>query len=271
MDELCKGGCRQLRRRTVFHRTINLVQKERLMAKHIKFFVLPIFFVCVALLFGVASTRAATITSNLGNTSSGLSDGDLPVLVGPPFPDIISVQGGQPAPFDQGYGLEVAGIGANFSVNWTHSFGAIVDSIVSASLTIGIYDHDSAASGSQLSLFDLDGADLTATLNALFETPGDGEEQEYNVYTVALPGSVLPSLADGSLLAQLDLDGPGQVRPLFPLPGPNPVEEVEFNGAHLIFSTLTIETQPVPESSTLALMGLGNIGLLFYRRRRELT
>ena len=134
-------------------------------------------------------------------------------------------------------------------------------------MTIGIYDHDSAASGSQLSLFDLDGADLTATLNALFETPGDGEEQEYNVYTVALPGSVLPALADGSLLAQLELNGPGLVRPLFPLPGPNPVEEVEFNGAHLIFSTLTIEI--IPEPSTLALMGLGSIGQMFYRGRRK--
>ena len=241
------------------------------MTRHVKFFLLAIFFICVTLLFGVASPRAATVTSNLGNTSSGLNDGDLPVLVGPPFPDIISAQGGQPAPFDQGYGLEVAGIGTNFSTNWTHSFGAIVDPIVSASLTIGIYDHDSAASGSQLSLFDLDGADLTAALNALFETPGDGEEQEYNVYTVALPGSVLTSLADGSLLAQLGLDGPGLVRPLFPLPGPNPVEEVEFNGAHLIFSTLTIETQPIPESSTLALMGLGSIGLLFCRRRQKLA
>ena len=99
----------------------------------------------------------------------------------------------------------------------------------------------------------------------LFETPGDGEEQEYNVYTVSLPGSALPVLADGSLQVQLDLDGPGLVRPLFPLPGPNPPVEVEFNGAHLIYSKLIIETQIIPEPSASVLVGLGMLGLLLYR------
>jgi hypothetical protein len=245
--------------------TENHNAKERFMGRYTRFFKFAIFFTTMILCLGLADAYAATITSNLGNTSSGLSNGDQPVLVGPPFPDIITIQGGQPAPFDQGYGLEIDGIGTNFSVNWTHSFGAVTDQIVSASLEIGIYDHDSSASGSQVSLLDLDGTDLTAALNALFETPGDGEELEYNVYTVTLPGSALPALADGLLQVQLDLDGPGLVRPLFPLPGPNPPVEVEFNGAHLIYSTLIVETQIIPEPSALVLVSLGTIGLLLHR------
>jgi hypothetical protein len=211
---------------------------------------------------------AATITSSLGNTASGFSDGNKPAafLVG-------GAQAGQPAPFNQSYGNDE--LGPNFSETWTHSFGAIADPILSASITIGIYEHDSAASGSQLSLFSVDSTDLTAELDAMFEALGDGEDGEYNEYSLALPGTAFAALADGSALVSLTLDGPGLVTPLFPLPGPNPPEERDNNGANIIFSSLSITTRDagvIPEPSTLVIWSvLGAMGLVFARRRRKKT
>ncbi len=210
---------------------------------------------------------AAVIISDLGNTTSGLSDGDKPTV-----PALATVQSGQPAPFDTGYGNDILD-DSNFMQSWMHSYGPIVDSILSATITIGIADHDSAASGSQLALFTLDGNPFTAALDALFEAGGGSEDTEYNVYSLVLPGSLFADLADGTITAQLDLDEPGLVTPLFPLPGPNPAVDSTSNGAFLIFSTLEIETgvTPVPEPGTLSLMTTFGIllGAWSLRRRRR--
>jgi hypothetical protein len=210
--------------------------------------------------------NAAMIISDLGNTASSLNDGDKPSVV----PDLVGAQGGQPAPFDMGYGTDGLFAG-NFMQGWTHNYAPIVDTILSATVRIGIADHDSAASGSQLGLFTLDGNPLTTELDALFEA-GGGADTEYNVYSLALPGSIFADLADGSMTAQLNLAGPGLVTPLIPLPGPNPPTETTTNGAFLIFSTLEIETGvvPVPEPGTLLLMSTFGIllGAKPLRRRR---
>ena len=204
--------------------------------------------------------HAAIITTSLGNTSPGFNDGDTPTT-----PQVGSAQGGQPVPFDQGYGTDGL-FGGNFDQSWTHTFAAITDPILSASLTIGIVDHDSSATGSQLGLFALDGNELTSDLDALFEAGGGSLDLEYNVYTIDL-AALIADLADGSVSVALRLAGPGLVTPLFPNPGPP--QETTTNGANLIFSTLTIETrdgQPVPDPATLSLALLA-FGPLLWRRR----
>ena len=210
---------------------------------------------------------AAMIQSDLGNTAPGFSDGDKPSVV----PQLATAQAGQPATFDMGYGNDVFPA-SSFVQGWTHNYGPIIDPILSATITIGIADHDSAASGSQLGLFTLDGNSLTMALNALFEASG-GADTEYNVYSLALPGSIFADLADGSMTAQLNLTGPGLVTPLFPLPGPNPPIESAGNGAFLIFSTLKIETgvAPVAEPGTLLLLSTFAmlLGVMPSRRRRK--
>ena len=197
------------------------------------------------------------------------------------MPQVGAVQGGQPAPFDSGKGSDNLAFLGTFDEAWSHAFGAIADPILNASLTIGIFDHDSAASGSQVASFTLDGVNATATLDALFETPGDGEQvagqgSEFNIYTIDLLALGLAGdLADGTLNAALELQGPALIDQLsFPGPVFNVVEvDVGTNGANLIFSTLTIETrdqQPpvLPAPATLALLGLGLLGVLTGRARR---
>jgi hypothetical protein len=214
---------------------------------------------------GLQPAAAAIMTSSLGNTASGFGDGSTPAafLVG-------GAQAGQPSPFDTGYGTDGL-FGGNFAQTWSHTYAAIANPILSASITIGIYDHDSAASGSQLSLFDIDGTDYTTNLDSLFETAGDGADLMYNEYTLSLGAGTFAALADGTALITLNLMGPGLVTPLFPLPGPNPPTETTSNGANLIFSTLNIEYQdapsavPIPAALPLFASALFAIGV--FRRR----
>ena len=92
-------------------------------------------FAALMMLLGVSfGAHAATITTTLGNDTPGFNDGDTPPLV----PDILNAQSGQPAPFDVGIGHEL--FGPDFSASWTFNYGALLDPIQSADITIGILD-----------------------------------------------------------------------------------------------------------------------------------
>jgi hypothetical protein len=216
---------------------------------------------------GLQAASAAMYTSSLGNLIRGYNDGDSPAVVDlgqvlpPPFV--------RPHPFDRGHGSDVLSFMGNFDESWTHSYGAIAEEILSASITIGIYDHDSAATGSQLSSFVVESLDRTAMLNAQFEVAGDGLDGMYNEYTINLDVSIFASLADGSALVSLALQGPGLQTCAFayscsPLPA-GTVLETTTNGANLIYSTLTINTVPIPAAAPLFLSAIAAFGL--YRRR----
>ena len=211
-----------------------------------------------------AAANAAIMTSTLGNDSPGFNDGDATTLA-----QLTTAQSGQPAPFDAGKGNDVL-LNASLSESWQFTFAAVVDPIVSATLTLGIADHDSEATGNQVSSYTLDGNSLTADLNSEFEGRG-GSDTEYNVYSLVLNASLFTFLADGNVSIALALNAPGLVTPLFPLPGPNPAIDSASNGAFLVFSSLTIETSdgtPVPEPTTLSLAALGLGGMMWRRRRR---
>jgi len=213
-----------------------------------------------------AATAATITTTTLGNTTPGFNDGDTPDV----FPDVIVAQTGQDAPFNAGCGGDVI---ENCSTGWLFSYGALADPILSASLTLGIVDHDSDAGGSQLGSFTLDTfSDLTARLDTEFEATGGGDGM-YNVYTIDLAG-FFADLADGSALISLALQGNGlqTCTLVFICPGAPVVSETAFNGANLIFSTLTIETQdttippvPIPAAAPLFLSAIAAFSL--YRRR----
>jgi hypothetical protein len=160
---------------------------------------------------------------------------------------------GEPEPFDAFKGNDA---GVNFSETWTFSYGAL-SNITAASLSLGIFDHDSQAAGSQVSAFSIDGIDLTSLLDAAFESFG-GAQLEYNVYTIALPVSILSALADGIATVSLTLKEPGlqgNSNSSSPTPG---------NGAGLDFSTLSITSQSttIPEPSySPALLAVGGIAM----------
>lgn len=205
------------------------------------------------------------MTQTLGNGASGLIHGDLTTTL-----ELLLVQGGQDAPFDQGYGHSL--FGPSFSGSWIFDYTAITETILSATLTIGIADHDSMASGDQVASYMIDGNDVTSGLNTAFESVG-GADTEYNVYSLGLSAATFAGLADGTAAASLGLQGPGLVAELDFSTGDTTVIESIHNPANLIFSTLTIvfedSTNPpipqVPEPSTLILFSLG---LLIIGRRK---
>lgn len=210
------------------------------------------------------TANAGLITSTLGSdpATSTFVDGQ---LLG--ISDLLGL------PTAMAYDTNVDGSDPiiNYDSTWTHSFGVITDTILSAQFTIGIYDNDSASDGSQLGAFSLDSVDHSATLDALFEGSG-GAQNQYNVYSFSLDAGFLAQLADGFLSAGLTLAGPV----FSPAPLPFLLDETyDFNGAQLIFSNLSITTQvqppvpnPVPEPSVLALLVTG-FGIVFARRKAK--
>ena len=153
--------------------------------------------------------------------------------------------------------------GGNFSASWTFNYVPFVEPIASASITIGILDHDSAASGNQVNSFLVGGNDMTSALNTAFESAG-GSNGEYNVYTLGLDSSVFASL-DGSVTVSLALMGPGLQTALIG----GAITETPSNGAHLIYSSLTVNPVPIPAAAPLFLSALAALGFIGRRRRRN--
>lgn len=216
--------------------------------------------IVVPAMFAVASlnANAILITSTAGNGAHGLTNGAVTNLV----PDILNAQAGQAAPFDTGYGNELFGNAP--LLNWAFpGLPIITDTILSATLTLGLFDLDTASSGSQLDQFLIDGVDQTAALDALFEAANSGDNV-YNEFTLNLGPAFFASLADGTFTAGIDIGGSGLQTALIG----GGVSETQENGFHLIFAQLNITTQDsttpppsVPEPATFVLMLAALAGL----------
>lgn len=140
---------------------------------------------------------------------------------------------GEPAPFNTYIGDDT-GTNSNFNASWTFNYGAI-SGITSASISIGILDADTAATGSQVGAFSVNGIDLTSLLNTAFEA-NPVATNVYAIYSIVLPTTTFSSLSTGSAAFSLALQGPGLAV----------LGETPFNGAALDFSTLNISNQVTP-------------------------
>jgi uncharacterized protein (TIGR03382 family) len=210
---------------------------------------------CGVLMFVVLASPAgaALITSTLG--AQDFADG-----VTTTSGAFLTAGSGEPVPFD---GVLIGSDSAsNFNATWAFSYSPIIFPILTATLTFGIFDHDSAASGSQVSSFVLNGSqNLTSNLDSLFEA-SQGAQSQVRVYTLVLPGSTFAALASGTASFNLILQGPGL----------GVLGETGFNGAGLDFATLEITAQdevPEPGAMTLCLLGLSSLAVLGLRRRRQ--
>jgi hypothetical protein len=193
----------------------------------------------------LASSWAPALALAVQLGDQDFANGAITALFNPP-----SV--GEPVPFDQFRGDDNA---IDFSESWTFNFPP--GPYTSGTITIGIFDHDSASPGSQLASFGFDGNDLTAALDLLFESSG-GAQLEVNVYTVALPAATLADLADGSATFALTLQGPTLSGLGVVLPN---------NGAGLDFSRLDLEGTRVSAPSAAALLLTGLLVLAMTRAR----
>ena len=216
-------------------------------------------------------SNAGIINITLGNGGSGLTDGDV-------VPDLLVdlAQSGQPSPFDNLIGNDLTSDPGN--VNWLFNYGVITDTIISVSFSLGIWDLDSSASGSQLDAFSLDGTSLTTSLDTLFESGGGTSNHEYNIFSFNLDSSFFTDLIDGIFSVDLNIGGKG-----LKIGGTQDsgVTDASFNGYRLVYSSLTIETQDfaepdpdpeppsVPEPTTLAIFALGIIALSLKRVRDQ--
>lgn len=159
-------------------------------------------------------------------------------------------------------GAITSGIGSGF----TH---VTFNSVTSANLTVGLWDHDSAAPGDQVYLFEVSPLGLglpdwflTEQLNSALNTYG-GTQNEYNVYTIPLDSDIF---SHNTISFSLNFNGPG----LLGTPGESGTLS-SFNNVGVDFvnisgeGDITIHSSPisVPEPSTVILLSCVLAGLGF--------
>jgi len=202
-----------------------------------------------AILLVVTPLAKADTVTPLGNTASGFANGSTQTSS-----NVLNAQSGQPAPFNTPCGSDAL---SNCSTSWTFTYtlpGG--ENVVGATLTLGIFDIDSKATGPQVGSYTVGGVDVTSLLNTVSEGLNGGlgaSNSEYDILTITLPSTTFAALQTDSVTVALTLAGPGL----------SVLGSSADNGASLIFSTLDVQTSgstssvPEPASLTLLLAALG--------------
>ena len=215
----------------------------------------------LAILASSSLVHASVISTSLGNTSPSFADGSHPTTTA-----VLAAQTSSSAPFHAICGSDTGSNGStNCSASWTFSYSIpLGQTIDGATLTLGIWDIDSAATGLQVASYKLSGGDdLTALLNAVSEGLNGGSgalNSEYDVLAITIPSTSFGVLSGGAATISLALQGPGL----------GVLSTTPSNGAGLVFSTLSLDTTasaPEPSFVTLIPMALG--AFAFFRRRRH--
>lgn len=211
------------------------------------------------LFLGVLALTVAQVASAAFLTQT-LGDQDFADGVNTTVSTFNGANAGDPAPFNAFNGSDVSG--PNFSASWTFNGygGAIALPVLSATLTIGMYEAESAATGSQVATATVNGVvDIRTDIDTAFEA-NQGASGQVRVYVIALPASTFAQIATGSSTFALDLAAPGL----------GVLGETTFNGAGIDFATLDIVTQDaIPEPGTVSLFLVGFAGLAGLRLRRR--
>jgi hypothetical protein len=215
----------------------------------------------LAILASSSLVHASMISTSLGNTSPSFADGSHPTTA-----MVLAAQTSSLAAFHAICGSDTGSNGStNCSASWTFNYSIpLGQSIDEATLTLGIWDIDSAATGLQVASYTLSGGDdLTALLNTVSEGLNGGSgalNSEYDVLAITIPSTSFGVLSGGAATISLALQGPG-----LGILGNTPTS----NGAGLVFSTLSLDTtSPVPEPSFVTFVPLALGAFAFIRRRR---
>ena len=201
---------------------------------------------------------ASSIVVSVGNTApTDPFNGGVPLVSGNVYGSAI-ISSNFVAPFFTDFcgSAETGATPSNCDKSWTFNYVIpFGETITAASLTVGLWDLDSAQAGNQVGLYQINGGDvLTASLNTAAEALNGGTgslNAQYDVFTFALAS--FGALSGGSATAHLTFAGPGGA--LF---GPT-----QFNSGAILFSTLNITTSQqapppaVPEPTSLLLLATG--------------
>ena len=223
--------------------------------------------IAAIVMFALATEARADLITSIGNTGSSLVNGNTATTV-----SVLAAQSGQLAPFNASCGSDAGAAGStNCSTSWSFSNAALGSgvTITGATLTLGIWDIDSKATGNQVANFSITGGEsLTSAFNTAAEALNSNTgsiNSEYDVFTFTLSSASFSALASGNTALALSLQAPG-----FGVLGAS-----GSNGASLIFSTLDIQTTAttdggtVPEPSTWILLLTGIGSMIILRRPRR--